>query len=246
MDSHLKNPFRFSLSNTVGNKVDKEESEFAPYRAVPIEEARAFAEKEGMDFVETSALTASRVEASFRRLVLSVARSLPDVKAHLELTGLPAGWMRVVTALPVPVPVPVPVPAASLSSSSTDSVPPPPPMCEAVAVSPPPSSSNSGSIKSQSSGDAEPSNGSGSGTPRSKASSRSNSVVSPEGSLFCNYWTGLIVSELPTEAAPTEMIYACNKPRLGALENKRGDESGNLSITSLAPPRAGRCFCAIL
>jgi hypothetical protein len=220
--------------------VDKEESEFASHRAVPIEEARAFAEKEGMDFVETSALTASRVEASFRRLVLSVARSLPDVKAHLELTGLPAGWMRVVTALPVPVP------ASSLSSSSTDSVPPPPPVCEAVAVSPPPSSSNSGSMKSQSSGDAEPSNGSGSGTPRSKASSRSNSVVSPEGALFCNYWTGVIVSELPLEPAPTEMIYACNKPRLGALENKRGDESGNLSITSLAPPRAGRCFCPIL
>ena len=210
--------------------------------------------------METSALTASRVEAAFRRLVLSVARSLPDCKAHLELTGLPQGWIKVVTALPPP----------ALASVSIDSQPPPPPpsLSSSSNGSSPTTSSNNSSTKSSTLQLGLPDEAAGgststpspAGTPRSqsqeKNSSRSNSVagvgVLPDGAtsqLFNNYWTGEIQSEPPSEPAPTQMIYACNKPRLGAIDKRGaagGADSSNLSITSPAPPRAGRCFCALL
>lgn len=46
-----------------------------------------------MDFIETSALSGKHVEVCFRRVFLSVARKLPDVAMHLELSFLPEGWM---------------------------------------------------------------------------------------------------------------------------------------------------------
>lgn len=74
----------------MGNKCDKASS-----RDVSVEEGIAFAERLNMDFVECSALTKVNVEKMFRRISLSVAKMLPDVKQNLELAGLPDGWLAV-------------------------------------------------------------------------------------------------------------------------------------------------------
>ena len=75
----------------MGNKVDLV-SPSRP-REVSIEEATEFARRENMDFMETSALTNYFVEDMFRRISLSVARALPEVAVHLEVSYLPDGWM---------------------------------------------------------------------------------------------------------------------------------------------------------
>jgi Ras-related protein Rab-11A len=48
----------------IGNKAD-----LRHLRAVPTEEAKSFAEKNGLSFMETSALDATNVETSFQRLL---------------------------------------------------------------------------------------------------------------------------------------------------------------------------------
>lgn len=64
-----------------------------------MEEAAEYASQENIDFIETSALTGDGVEPMFRRLVLSVAKLLPDIQLHLEVTGLPEGWISQVTSI---------------------------------------------------------------------------------------------------------------------------------------------------
>lgn len=199
----------------MGNKVDKKESEFSAHRAVSVEEAMAFAEEEGMDFVETSALTSTKVEVAFRRLVLSVARSLPDIKVHLELTGLPLGWIKAMPQVSPPLTPPASSPSATMSERAEASLPPPPPVVT---------------------GDTEV----------VRSSSRSNSTVAIENVQYCNYWTGAIVSETPTEPANTEMLFVSKRVRASILDKSKIDDK-NLSITSVPPPKAaGRCFCIIL
>lgn len=80
---------------SVGNKLDKVQSGEC-VREVSEEDGRQFAEQENIDFLETSALSGYCVGKAFRRLALSVAQLLPEVKTHLELSGLPAGWMAVI------------------------------------------------------------------------------------------------------------------------------------------------------
>jgi hypothetical protein len=232
----------------VGNKVDKDESEFKSQRAVSTEEAASFAEAEGMDFVETSALTCSKVEVAFRRLVLSVASSMPDIKIHLEVTGLPSGWIKHMQSLPIPptgsAPSSAPPSAACSPQSTGLSMLPLP---EGVASS---SSSNSGeggsggSSPTGTGGDEVKSDESASAVSRAKATSRSNSIINAEGALYVNYWTGSVVAELPTEPASTEMLHLTTKVRgTRSIHEKRSD----LSITSPPPTKvAGRCFCAVL
>ena len=53
----------------VGNK-----SDLRHLRAVPTEEARAFAEKHGLSFVETSALDATNVETAFQNILSEIYR----------------------------------------------------------------------------------------------------------------------------------------------------------------------------
>ena len=74
----------------VGNKCDLSEK----FREVQVDEGIALAQKEGFDFIETSAKSGENVEVAFRRLILSVAAMLPDVKVHLELSRLPKGWLE--------------------------------------------------------------------------------------------------------------------------------------------------------
>jgi hypothetical protein len=77
----------------VGNKADKVMSE--GQRDVSVETGIEFAEKHNVDFLEVSAFTGLNVEKMFRRISLSVAKLLPDVKQHLELLSLPDGWLAI-------------------------------------------------------------------------------------------------------------------------------------------------------
>ena len=76
----------------VANKVDGSDKQ---RRAVSTETAVAFATKHGMDYIEVSALSGDNVNSAFRRLILTAASILPDVKVHLDVIGLPVGWMKV-------------------------------------------------------------------------------------------------------------------------------------------------------
>lgn len=78
---------------------------------VPTEDAIAFAESHGFDFTEVSAYSSENVDTAFRRLVISVAKLLPEVSIHLELLGLPDGWLHSQLHL------------SSTSSDSEDSAP---------------------------------------------------------------------------------------------------------------------------
>lgn len=73
----------------VGNKKDLKYSD----NCVQTSEAISFARSKDIDFTEVSAYTGENVDIAFRRLILSVAKLLPDVKTHLDLTGLPDGWI---------------------------------------------------------------------------------------------------------------------------------------------------------
>ena len=76
----------------VGNKLDNDDT--AGRREVDASEAIEFAKENRMDFAEVSALSNSKVECVFRRVVLSVAPVIPDINSHLGLTGLPDGWIH--------------------------------------------------------------------------------------------------------------------------------------------------------
>lgn len=80
----------------VGNKADSNMTPGA--RKVTQEEGIAFAKELDMDFTETSAFD-GEVEPTFRRCILSVAPVIPDVSIHLDLTGLPNGWIAATPAM---------------------------------------------------------------------------------------------------------------------------------------------------
>lgn len=86
----------------MGNKIDKVENGSCT-RDVSIEEGIAFAAKLNVDFVEASARTQQNVEKMFRRISLSVAKLLPDIKMHLELLDLPEGWLCIMPPPPPPL-----------------------------------------------------------------------------------------------------------------------------------------------
>eukprot|EP00698_Gefionella_okellyi_P018166 TRINITY_DN5419_c0_g1_i1.p1 TRINITY_DN5419_c0_g1~~TRINITY_DN5419_c0_g1_i1.p1 ORF type:complete len:217 (-),score=47.64 TRINITY_DN5419_c0_g1_i1:185-835(-) len=60
----------------VGNK-----SDLRHLRAVPSEEARAFAEKHGLSFIETSALDSTNVEAAFQTILTEIHRIITRKQA---------------------------------------------------------------------------------------------------------------------------------------------------------------------
>ena len=59
----------------VGNKTD-----LASARAVPTDQAKAFAEENGISFLEASALNSTNVEAAFLQILSEIYRT----KAHKE------------------------------------------------------------------------------------------------------------------------------------------------------------------
>lgn len=125
-----------------------------------IEEAAEYAKKLNMDFIETSALNGSCVEQAFRRLALSVAKELPEVAIHLDLSYLPEGWMVCCA-----------------------------PLCE--------TSEQSKSIEK----------GSSSPTPSDRMTSVERSTLDAQR-RYVNYWTGETTCVIPTEAAPTGLLYS--------------------------------------
>ena len=88
--------FCYCVISSVGNKVDLTEqlsgSGKDRTREVSTEEAVEFAKQENMDFFETSALTGRWVDHMFRRITLSVAKSMPEIAVHLEVSFIPEGW----------------------------------------------------------------------------------------------------------------------------------------------------------
>eukprot|EP01036_Dinobryon_divergens_P028171 gene28171-37072_t len=76
----------------VGNKFDKV-IENPGKREVSVEEATEFALQENIDFLEASAYSGAAVETAFRRVIFSIAKLIPDVIVHLDLNGLPSGWI---------------------------------------------------------------------------------------------------------------------------------------------------------
>lgn len=76
----------------IGNKTDVLKKDVA---SLCSQKAINLAAEEGMDYFETSALSGECVDVSFRRLILHVASLLPDVSVHLDMLGLPEGWLVV-------------------------------------------------------------------------------------------------------------------------------------------------------
>uniref|UniRef100_A0A8C7QG19 Small monomeric GTPase n=1 Tax=Oncorhynchus mykiss TaxID=8022 RepID=A0A8C7QG19_ONCMY len=68
----------------VGNK-----SDLRHLRAVPTDEARAFAEKNTLSFIETSALDSTNVEEAFKNILTGFPKLGPEVPPGCTFTFLP-------------------------------------------------------------------------------------------------------------------------------------------------------------
>lgn len=163
----------------MGNKVDLVASG-AVERQVSQEDAKEFASFENFDFVETSALTGEGVEPMFRRMVLSAARLLPDVKVNLELTGLPDGWISHIVAIEYAKPSRMASDDAATSSETNSDC-----MSDPRA-----------SLRRQSSLES-------CDKPHFASSSRSKPDVKM---LYINYWTGEQMDDIPSTIAPTKLL----------------------------------------
>lgn len=87
----------------VGNK-----SDLRHLRAVPTEEARSFAERNGLNFIETSALDSTNVEAAFQNILTEIYR----IVSQKQIRDPPEGDVIRPSVEPIDV----------RPSSSTDSV----------------------------------------------------------------------------------------------------------------------------
>lgn len=79
----------------VGNK-----SDLRHLRAVSTEEAMAFAEKNNLAFIETSALEATGVDTAFQRILTEIYKlmSRKTIQAEENATSLPSGDNIVITS----------------------------------------------------------------------------------------------------------------------------------------------------
>lgn len=162
-------------------------------REVSISEATEFARQENMDFFETSALTSYCVEPMFRRISLSIARVLPEVLVHLEVSYLPDGWMACVDDSPETEEAVTSSSDISLSDVAAA-------LNEGPALAP--SLTLSLSASSSSSYSSSPSIG-------NKRLSLASSVERTKSPLaaaaqrlkYINYWTGEVTRERPTYPA---------------------------------------------
>ncbi len=195
----------------MGNKLDLVESG-RKAREVPLDDVRDFAERENLDWIEVSALSGFGVNAMFRRLVLSVAKLLPDVRANLDLADLPEGWIVVLPTMDSPS-------SSGATSRQVNASPTATPYMDAIMKKPPrrqisdesnaattmedlsPSSTgnrfNSSSTPSPSASvlalqkttSSSSLEGSGHGTPLSLNRRLSSAERAPRV-LYLNYWTG--------------------------------------------------------
>ena len=72
----------------IGNKVDMEGRKVSAASAIELVQ-----EFNICGYIEVSALTGLNVENAFRRIIYTVGSLLPAVKVHLDVLGLPVGWM---------------------------------------------------------------------------------------------------------------------------------------------------------
>lgn len=174
-------------------------------REVQVSEALELARELNIDYIETSALSGQGVETMFRRLVLSVAKLLPEIKVHLELTSLPEGWMiqfnedmsgkndRQISS----------------SSSASDGR-------TTMDISSMHSSligSNSGNNSTPKTNLLSAEDSPSSNRPRSSFLRQKSSSERLRGDdflnkyIYVNYWTGEKQTELPSKPAPTGLLY---------------------------------------
>ncbi|GAB2266956.1 Ras- protein RABA4d [Dionaea muscipula] len=86
----------------IGNKCD-----LASLRAVPVEDAKEFAERENLFFMETSALDTTNVETAFFTILTEIYRTVSkkSLSANIDLEGGSSG-VRTGTQIIVPGPEP--------------------------------------------------------------------------------------------------------------------------------------------
>lgn len=180
----------------MGNKTDLLDA--GKEREVSVEEAIEYAKSENIDYIETSALSGSNVDHMFRRISLSVARALPEVAIHLEVSYLPEGWMACFNNTGTAADSGA---ASGLSVSDISAVlseeQPQPDAAMAKQLSP-------------------------------SQSQRTKSPLAAEAAslkqVFLNYWTGEIVTERPVHAAPLSdgLLYAARDPDAFGKGDHRG------------------------
>jgi small GTP-binding protein len=210
----------------VGNKLDLIGNEHL--REVPVSEALELARELNIDYIETSALTGHGVESMFRRLVLSVAKLLPEIKVHLELTSLPEGWMTQFNE--------------EMNGKTTDR------HISSSAGSEGRTTMELSSMNSSITGSAQNS------TPRvnhfppedSPSTGRPTSMVVQRQSIadrarcdfinkyvYVNYWTGEKRSELPSKPAPTGLLYTAGIVDKKTTKGKGDEENDEYTRISL-------------
>ena len=191
----------------MGNKCDK-----VANRDVSVEEGKAIAEKYNMDFLECSALTKQNVEKMFRRISLSVAMLLPDVKQNLELAGLPEGWLAV---MPETMPELTHKSSGDLNTSPASSL-------EAAKSAGSAGSKNNSYERptiSESPDTFRPIGIDGNANKQRRTSLRrdgnatpvTKSVLAPKVK-YINFWTGEESEELPTAPADPGLLYTYKPP----------------------------------
>lgn len=197
-------------------------------RRVSSYDVAAFAESKHLDFIETSALTGENVERAFRRLVLSVAKLLPDVRVHLELTGLPDGWLSTYRLLQTPTTATSPLlvdhagsnmPSGNSSETLESSNKSPNRSTHRVVDGGTPQSRNQSREKLKGSINTSIATSDGIQFIESCASDSSlfpnDLTLSPSGIqvapelvvVYTNYWTGEETTEVPRQAAPTGFFF---------------------------------------
>eukprot|EP01033_Poteriospumella_lacustris_P013606 gene13604-9742_t len=236
----------------VGNKLDLiDDGEHT--REVAVSEALEFARELNIDYIETSALNGQGVEVMFRRLVLSVAKLLPEIKVHLELTSLPEGWMiqfnEEMTAKPER--------QVSSSSDGRTTLDPSSLHSSVTGSSGPNSTPNSTHIAAE---DLPVRPLSTAQHRQSVADRLRNDFLSKY--VYVNYWTGEKQTELPSKAAPTGLLFISGTPvakndadkeefqRKSLDERALTERSSSAKTLDLrsgfdAEPKVRRCGCII-
>jgi hypothetical protein len=189
---HQPQTLSFTL---VGNKCDEAN------REVSSDEAIALAKEFEVDYIETSALTGLHVETALRRCVLSVCSMLPDVKTHLGMSPLPAGWISLSGSLPVRC-------NSSMGSLNT---------CSWNSNGVVDEEASSGNVRT--------------GSPVLKIGSESedkpgfaltNNPSASHSLIYMNYWTGEETPIVPVVSAPTMLLF-------DSVEHKKNEELKRLS-----------------
>lgn len=175
----------------VGNKLDMV-TDNTESREISVEEASLFAREHNLDFIETSALNGVNVEIAFRRVVLSVARKLPDVAIHLELNCLPDGWISY--SLPVVEQEEVGMSAPDLNDGKSSPFDAMKQRSQSLNIS----AIQAKKLNFHQNPILNP--------PNLEKSNSDNNMFS--NMSFINYWTGEIVSEIPKTSAETGLLFS--------------------------------------